>query len=86
MRKTHLVAVIVLAFFATARAQSARFPVDNYGAKGDGKTIDDPDYQKNVFHYILNQEDAWTWSYKDPFPEDEEEDPKPRDERSESRG
>src|SRR5437868_343936 len=40
VRKTHLVALLVIACFATARAQSARFPVDNFGAKGDGKTID----------------------------------------------
>src|SRR5438067_11642412 len=40
MRKIHCVAFIVIVCLATARAQSARFPVDNYGAKGDGKTID----------------------------------------------
>ena len=40
MRKTHLVALIILAFFATTRAQATRFDVRAYGAKGDGKTVD----------------------------------------------
>src|SRR4029079_3255451 len=40
MRKSHLVAILVLLALTSARAQSARFPVANYGAKGDGKTVD----------------------------------------------
>jgi polygalacturonase len=38
MRKTHLVAVLVVAALTNLRAQSARFPVDNYGARADGRT------------------------------------------------
>ena len=40
MRKSHLVAVIVLAALTNVRAQSQRFPVANYGSKADGKTND----------------------------------------------
>ena len=40
MRKSHLVAILVLLALTSVRAQSARFPVDHYGAKGDGKTVD----------------------------------------------
>jgi polygalacturonase len=40
MRKAHLVAAIVLVALTNVRAQSARFPVDRYGAKADGKTND----------------------------------------------
>ncbi len=38
MRKSHLVAAIVLCALTNVRAQSARFPVDNYGARADGRT------------------------------------------------
>jgi len=40
MRRAHLVLLIVLAALANLRAQPARFPVADYGAKGDGKTVD----------------------------------------------
>ena len=40
MRRSHLVAVIVLCALTNLRAQSARFPVDKYGAKADGRSND----------------------------------------------
>jgi polygalacturonase len=40
MRKIHLIALIIVALFATTRAQASRFDVRAYGAKGDGKTVD----------------------------------------------
>jgi polygalacturonase len=40
MRKTYVLAVIVIAALTNVRAQSQRFPVANYGAKADGKTND----------------------------------------------
>jgi hypothetical protein len=35
---------------------------------GAYKPIDTPEHQSNVFNYILSQEDAWNWSYKDEPP------------------
>jgi hypothetical protein len=32
---------------------------------GSCKPVDSPQYQRNVYHYILTQENAWTWSFKD---------------------
>ena len=40
MRRSDLVAVIVLCALTNLRAQSARFPVDKYGAKADGRAND----------------------------------------------
>ena len=40
MRKAHVVALIVIAALTNVRAQAARFPVDRYGAKADGKSVD----------------------------------------------
>jgi polygalacturonase len=40
MRKTHLVALIIVAGLATTRAQATRFDVRAYGAKGDGTSVD----------------------------------------------
>ncbi len=37
---------------------------------GGYKPIDDAEHQRNVFHYILQQMDAWIWSYKDGLPKD----------------
>ena len=37
---------------------------------GSYKPIDTVEYQHKVFHYILRQKNAWTWSYKQPFPEE----------------
>ena len=33
--------------------------------KGKAKPVDDPKYQRNVYQYILDQTDAWIWSFKD---------------------
>jgi hypothetical protein len=40
MRKTHLVALIIVGGLAATRAQATRFDVRAYGAKGDGRTVD----------------------------------------------
>jgi polygalacturonase len=48
MRRAHLVAVIVLAAITSLRAQSARYPVDNFGAKGDGRTSDSAAINKAI--------------------------------------
>lgn len=40
MRKAHGVALIVIAALTNVRAQAARFPVDRYGAKADGRSVD----------------------------------------------
>jgi len=32
--------------------------------------IDDPEHHRNVFYYILGQEDAWKWSYRDGIPDE----------------
>ncbi len=46
----------------TASSHAVRGMLARYGSF---KRIDDPEYQRNVFRYILNQADAWIWSYKD---------------------
>jgi len=33
------------------------------------KPVDDPEHQRNVFQYILAQEDAWIWSFREEFPD-----------------
>ena len=38
MRRAHLVAALAIVSLTTVRAQSARFPVDNFGARADGRT------------------------------------------------
>jgi REP element-mobilizing transposase RayT len=40
-----------------------------WGYGGSFTRVKDKRHQKNVFQYILDQEDAWTWSYRDGFPE-----------------
>ena len=36
-----------------------------WGRYGSFKPIKDKQHQLNTYKYILNQEDAWVWSYKD---------------------
>ncbi len=36
-----------------------------WGRGGKFLPVDDPEHQKNVYHYILRQEGAWTWSFRD---------------------
>ncbi len=38
-----------------------------WGGRGKYKAVDDAQYQRRVYGYILNQNDAWTWSFKDGF-------------------
>ena len=40
MRKAHVVAFVVVTALTNVRAQVARFPVDRYGAKADGRSVD----------------------------------------------
>lgn len=55
----------------SSHAIRAVLPGRVWGRDGSFTPIDDPEHHRNVFHYILGQEDAWTWSYKDPFPEED---------------
>jgi hypothetical protein len=54
-----------------------RVPGRVWGAGGGFKPVDDEKHHRNVFHYILRQSDAWTWSFKDKAA-----DPKPQGESS----
>jgi hypothetical protein len=50
-----------------ASSHSVRHPMPGQVWSGGGKfkPVDDPDYQREVFRYILDQEYAWVWSYRD---------------------
>jgi hypothetical protein len=45
-------------------------PGQVWARDGGYKPINDKQHHGNVFHYILGQEDAWIWSFKDGFPDD----------------
>jgi hypothetical protein len=53
---------------AASHAIRDRLPGRVWARDGAYIPIDDPEHQRNVFNYILSQEDAWIWSYKDEPP------------------
>ncbi len=53
---------------ASSHAIRALVPGRVWGRDGSFTPIDDPEHQRKAFDYILDQENAWKWSYKDPFP------------------
>jgi len=55
---------------ASSLAIRDRLPGRVWGRLGSFKPVKDPAYQKKVYRYILDQEDAWHWSYRDGIPED----------------
>ncbi len=42
-----------------------------WGAGGTYKPVDNARHHRQVFRYILDQEDAWVWSLRDGLPEEE---------------
>jgi hypothetical protein len=36
-----------------------------WGHRGSFKPVDDAKHQRNTFNYILSQENAWVWSFRD---------------------
>jgi REP element-mobilizing transposase RayT len=42
-----------------------RLPGRVWARVGSFDPVDDADYQRNTYHYILRQKDAWIWSYRD---------------------
>ena len=42
-----------------------RLPERVWARVGSFDPVDDADYQRNTYHYILRQKDAWIWSYRD---------------------
>jgi REP element-mobilizing transposase RayT len=48
-----------------------RLPGRVWGHGGSFKPVDTPEYQQHVYQYILDQEDAWIWCYKDGVPDEE---------------
>ncbi len=49
-----------------------RLPGRVWGHRGKFKPVDDAQHQRNTYHYILGQEDAWIWSFKDEQEQGEE--------------
>jgi REP element-mobilizing transposase RayT len=47
-----------------------KLPGRVWAIQGSFIPVDDPVYQKNIYYYVLRQEDAWIWSYKDGMPDD----------------
>ena len=50
---------------AASHAIRAVLPGRVWARDGGYKRIDNKGYHRNVFRYILQQKDAWIWSYKD---------------------
>ncbi|MCE9529856.1 MAG: transposase, partial [Planctomycetes bacterium] len=52
----------------TASSHAIRDQIPGRVWAGGGKPIriDDPEHQRNVFYYILNQENAWIWRFNAP--------------------
>ena len=48
-----------------------RLPGRVWVNRGSARRVDTAEYQRNVYYYILHQKDAWIWSFKDGFPEEE---------------
>jgi hypothetical protein len=60
----------------SSHAIRERLPGRVWAYGGGFKPVDDPEHQRNVYTYILNQSDAWTWTYKDtPKPQGESSSP-----------
>ena len=51
---------------ASSHAIRDKLPGQVWGHRGKFKPIDEPEYQKRVYRYILNQKDAWIWSFRAP--------------------
>jgi REP element-mobilizing transposase RayT len=49
----------------SSHAVRARLPGRVWGHGGKFKPVDDIDHQRNAFHYILTQEGAWIWSFRE---------------------
>ncbi|MFO0965246.1 MAG: hypothetical protein U0793_06630 [Gemmataceae bacterium] len=63
---------------AASHAIRQTLPGRVWARDGSFKSIKDSAHQRNVFNYILSQQDAWIWSYKD------EEETSPKDDDSDS--
>ncbi len=50
---------------ASSHAIRGRLPGRVWGAGGDYDPVDDPVHHRNVYQYILDQENAWIWSFRD---------------------
>ena len=50
---------------AACYALRDRKPGRVWASYGGYKPVDDEDHHRNVFQYVLGQENAWTWSFKD---------------------
>ena len=48
-----------------------RLPGRVWVNRGSARRVDTAEYQRNVYYYILHQKDAWIWSFKDGFPDEE---------------
>ncbi len=53
----------------SSHAVREQLPGRVWALRGSYKPVDEPVYQRNVYHYILNQENAWVWSHKDGMPD-----------------
>jgi REP element-mobilizing transposase RayT len=49
----------------SSHAIRERLPGRVWARDGSYKPVDTPEYQRNVFQYILDQEGAWTWSFRE---------------------
>ncbi|MEI7688324.1 MAG: hypothetical protein WCL32_25235 [Planctomycetota bacterium] len=49
----------------SSHAIRERLPGRVWGFGGSWKRVETPNYQRAVFEYILRQENAWVWSFRD---------------------